>query len=190
MEIEPPCWFHDNWCKFDIVVTVVSGKAEEGDVIEVLYGVGLGRVTTPRIAGKTIAFDALVDIDGTKSGPHNGYTFVEPEVPIEIVPGLPCRMEAYLPSVTFAASTEAAVLVVKKDAYHNCISSQEYPVSASCCRVLRSKNDRASRVEVRDEENSLICRSNPAIQVNKGELGLFWGDLHSHTSISEASIGH
>lgn len=178
LAVEPPV-FARNWMSIDIVVTVVSGQIEAGESIEIQYGGVLTRVVMPKLAGSMFGFEALVDPDGGQAGPHHGYTFAAARVEIATLPADPCRMEVFLPS-RLDGEPEAA-LVVRKDAFHNCVSARHKPVGEH--RLLASPDGRACRVEVVDRQLGLVATSNAAVAGTEAQL--FWGDLHVHTRLSD-----
>lgn len=185
MRIEPPIWWHDNWPCTEIVLSVHKGSIDYGERIELTYGAGLQKTATPNMACETFAFDALVDSDGSRSGPHNGFVFVESEAPVTTKPDEPCRMEIFIPSVISGNKVET--LVVKKDAHHNYVSADRKTISLSDTGVIVSKDASSVRVELSDNQTWLIGRSNPAIQVKHDHPRIFWGDLHVHTAVHEAA---
>jgi hypothetical protein len=192
LSVEPPALLIDNWRSVDIVLTVVTGELAEGEQVRVQYGGWMSKVVAPRIAGPVFAFDALVDPDGAREGPHAGYTFIAEEAPVETLPGEACRLEVFAPSVVGVVS-ELSVLAVTKDRYHNPIKAERLPSSA--CRMFEAEGGRVLRVEVRDDDAGLIGRSNPVLAAESnpapagGESRLYWGDLHAHTSVSISSVG-
>jgi len=185
--VEPPALILDNWRAVDIVLTILSGGLATGEQVEVQYGGLLSKVVVPRLAGKVFAFDVLVDPDGTRSGPHFGYHFVATEVVVETRPDRPVQMEAFAPSVVRGNNELSAILLVKKDRYHNCISTERRAISHPGCRVVAAQDGRVQRIKVWDQETEAVCLSNPIAQRGPDSPRLFWGDLHAHTSVSVAS---
>jgi len=185
--VEPPLWQVDGWASVDIILTVLSGVIRPEERVEVEYGGAVCKAVVPPMAGRVFVFDALVDPDGSATGPHDGYTFVQSEVPIETTPLRACRMEAYVPSVMSEEGLPSTALVVKKDAFHNCVSAERMAVASECCSVITGQDGQVARVEVCDDEAGLICRSNPRVRRGEDNLSLFWGDLHCHTNVSEAA---
>ena len=184
--VEPAAFAIDGHLTTDIVLTVVKGCLQAGEQVAVQYGGDLSKVVAPRMASKAHVFDALVDPDDSRSGPHEGYSFCESPAPVVTVPGTVCRMEAFIPSVTPGEGPPSDVLVVQKDAYHNVVSSGAQPVAAAGCRPARDPESDVWRVNVRDDRAGLICTSNPAIEPEPDGRQLVWGDLHCHTNVSEA----
>jgi hypothetical protein len=184
--IEPAALAIDGHLTTDAVLTVIGGCLQAGEQVVVQYGGDLSKVVAPRMASKAHVFDALVDPDGSRSGPHEGYWFCEAPAPVETFPETACRMEAFIPSTAQSGDPPSTVLVVQKDAYHNVVSATTRAATGPGCRPVRSGNADVWRVEVRDDEAGLNCRSNPAVEPTADGRQLVWGDLHAHTNVSDA----
>ena len=188
LAIEPPLWGH--WVTTDIVLTVTAGRLTPGQRVVVRYGGRTSKVHVAKMAGRVFVFRALIDPDGSRPGPHSGFTFLTHDVPLESLPGDPVRLEAYVPSspangVDGGGARPSSVLVVLKDPSHNVLTSRVIESADSECRALASAGGRVARVEVRDRAAGLVGVSNPSVAPAAGEPRLYWGDLHVHTHLSD-----
>ena len=133
------------------------------------------------------AFRALVDPDGSRQGPHAGYTFVANDVTLKGLPREPLRLEAFLPSTLDTATEPDSALVVTTDTHHNVLKAERKGVRSDECLLVPGATSDTCRIEVRDLAAGRLVRSNASKPVEADGLRLFWGDLHVHTSISDDS---
>jgi len=187
-----------------LYIKVVRGFLREGDRITVRFGdrrQGSAGIRIQTFCEKTFEFRVLVDAMAT-------YNYVElPRQPIiEIVAGLPVLYKAILP--TSAITGKPFRLCLKgEDRWgnpsHRCRG--KWGLRANKCvqglpdsiqfaegefslivENLVVREEGVLIIELLDEKENVICRSNPNRMVNHAALLPYWGDLHGQ---SEETIG-
>jgi len=193
-----------------LFVTIRGEPLREGETVSVDYGHQLiPRVVAPQLAQRR-KVEVATDLDGSRAAPGSGFYLVQDAPVIHFVSDRPAKIEVTIPSSTVTGEPFETVVRVR-DRYNNVVPDYSGTISLLSGSDLTSPVvetytfspddhgvgvfggtvfDRVgvNRLAVMDNGFGLYARSNPSKTTReKPSHRLFWGDTHSHSSISADS---
>lgn len=193
-----------------LFVTIEGKPLAAGESISVEYGRGLASkyIFAHQVAGK-FHMEVAVDPDGTRSAPGSGFLLVKRPPVVTFVSDRPEYLEVTIPSSIVAGETFDA-FVRARDQYRNIAEGYTGTVSvfsgafenrdvletvtfASEDRGVRRipvalDEEGIHRLSVMDDASGMYARSNAArVTRDAPRHRLYWGDTHTHSSISSDS---